>query len=611
MCRAGYGRRTEDLEASADRNCINSIYASLARGAAKSANVMMRKPHLALFAVLIVLGSAPAYGAATGSIRGVVCDSSGMPQIAAEVQLLRPDLTVIDSVYTNSRGQFRISSVLPGRYAVKALGSSFLPSLRENVHVKTSTVVNLTLNTLYEVMQWLPSEPRSGSAPPDDWKWTLRSAANRPLLRWLEDGPLVVVSDGAGGSPRLKARLVATGQQGTFGESGERVSAGVEDTPANSRELLAQVDFDPGSDAGLESMLGFRQDLGFAGSVESVAAVAIHPEIDTAGSEGLDEAAMRSWETINLGDEFEAEAGSTQVVARFAQGSTRTVVAAMPFATVAWRNGDSTVRYRMETAVPSARDTDDGEAQTWLPRLSSRDGHLQLEHGLHQEIGWERQTGDSDMALLVFRDNLENPVIEAMKRPAAGSSGTASMSAALLYDPTSGLVRAAGPEFSTFGMLASVRHRLPKGNQIRMGYAIGDALVMEAPSQAAGEPIGLHQLLTSVRARRAQSCFISLSGTLDGTGTRWRATYRWQPESTVTSVASFSRDAAAPYMNVQFRQPIHFHRDQSDGPGGFEALVNLRNLLAQGYRPYLLSDGATLVFAQEQRGITGGLAFNF
>jgi hypothetical protein len=61
---------------------------------------------------------------------------------------------------------------------------------------------------------------------PDDWKWTLRSAANRPLLRWLEDGPLVVVSDGAGGNPKLKARLVATGQEGTFGESGERVSAG-------------------------------------------------------------------------------------------------------------------------------------------------------------------------------------------------------------------------------------------------------------------------------------------------------------------------------------------------------------------------------------------------
>ena len=177
------------------------------------------------------------------------------------------------------------------------------------MRVRTNTVVNLTLNTLYEVMQWLPAEPRSANAQKDDWAWTLRSAANRPLLRWLEDGPLVVVSEKAGATPKLKARLMATGQEGTFGENGERITARVEDTPSDSRELLARVDFEPGTDAGMESMLGFRQELGFAGSVQSVAAVAIHPEIVGAGAEGLDEATMRTWETMNLGDEFEAEVG--------------------------------------------------------------------------------------------------------------------------------------------------------------------------------------------------------------------------------------------------------------------------------------------------------------
>src|ERR1700739_3615604 len=72
-----------------------------------------------------------------------------------------------------------------------------------------------------------------------------------------------------GGRPKLKARLMATGQDGTFGESGERYTASVEDTPSESRELLARVDFAPNTDAGMESMLGFRQDLGFAGAVES------------------------------------------------------------------------------------------------------------------------------------------------------------------------------------------------------------------------------------------------------------------------------------------------------------------------------------------------------
>ena len=557
---------------------------------------------------LIALGSAPVHGAAPGTISGVVRDSQGVAQIGATVQLLRPDLTVIDSVFTDSKGRYNLAFVLPGRYAVKAMGTSFLPSLREDIRLHSSAVVNLTLNTLYEVMQWLPSEPRAGDSQPDDWKWTLRAAANRPLLRWLEDGPLVVVSDRSGRSPRLKARLLATGQQGSFGESGDRLSATLEETPANSRELLAQVDFDPDSNAGMESMLGFRQDLGFAGSVESVAAVSIHPGIEAGGSEGLDEAAFRTEETIQLGDSLDAEVGSSQVLARFTQNSPNTVVAALPFANVAWHSGDSTIHYRLATALPAAQDLDESQAQAWLPALSTRDGKLAMEHGLHQEIGWERRTGSSNVAVLVFADNISNPMMEAMSRfSAAGASAQAGQ---LLYDPASGLARVAGPSFSTAGMEATIERRLPKRCQVRASYANGDALRLTASTQQAALGIGMAQLLASARARHAQTYSISLSGTLDGTGTRWRATYRWQPEDTVTSVAAFSQNAASPYMNIQLRQPIGFRRN-SEGGNGFEAMVNVNNLLTQGYRPYVLSDGSVLIFAQGQRSFSGGLAFNF
>ena len=566
--------------------------------------MIMRRVHLVFFAALIAVGSVPVNGAAPGSVLGQVRDSAGVPQIGAVVQLLRPDLTLVTSVYTNDKGHFTIAPVLPGRYAVKAMGTFFLPALRENVRVRTSAVVNLTLNTLYEAMQWLPSEPRAVNAQQDDWAWTLRSAANRPLLRWLEDGPLVVVSDGSGAAPKLKARLVATGKEGTFGESGERLSAAVEETPANSRELLAQVDFAPNTAAGMESMLGFRQDLGFAGSVQSVAAVAIHPEVEDGGSEGLDEAAIRSWETLNLGDEVEGEAGSTQVVARFAEHSPHTVAAALPFATVGWRDGDRTIRYRMATSMPASQDSDDTQARAWLPALSVRNGELALEHGLHQEIGWERRSEKAGMTVLVYADHIDNPVIEAVGHFAAGSLAASPVAAQLLYDPASGLVRAAGPGFSTAGMLASAERRLPGGNQIRISYANGDALVLPASPGA----MGLAQVLASAHPRRAQAYSIWLSGTLDGTGTRWRASYRWQPEGTLTAVAPFAVQAAEPYLNLHLRQPIHLRRE---GTGGFEALLDVRNLLAEGYRPYLLSDGSLLVFAQDQRGISGGLAFSF
>jgi hypothetical protein len=79
---------------------------------------MTRRLHLAFFATLIALGSLPVYGVAPGSVSGVVRDSSGVPQIGAQVQLLRSDLSVIASVYTNAGGRFTIPSVLPGRYAL-------------------------------------------------------------------------------------------------------------------------------------------------------------------------------------------------------------------------------------------------------------------------------------------------------------------------------------------------------------------------------------------------------------------------------------------------------------------------------------------------------------
>jgi hypothetical protein len=73
-------------------------------------------------------------------------------------------------------------------------------------------------------------------------------------------------------------------------------------------------------------------------------------------------------------------------------------------------------------------------------------------------------------------------------------------------------------------------------------------------------------------------------------------------------VALYAVNAAEPFANLHLRQPIHLRRE---GTGSFEALVDLHNLLAQGYRPYLLSDGSLLVFAQDQRSFSGGLAFTF
>jgi hypothetical protein len=342
----------------------------------------------------------------------------------------------------------------------------------------------------------------------------------------------------------------------------------------------------------MESMLGFRQDLGFAGAVESLAAISIHPVVEGPDGEGLDEAMMRSAETINLGDEFTVEAGSQQVLARFNQESPNTVLAVLPFTTLSWHGPTSTVSYRMATAIPLAGQ-DESRAGYFLPRTAMRDGQLTLERGMHQEIAWERRTDVSGVSFAIFSDHIENPVIEAR--------GAGSTTDDVLRDRRSELIRGAGQDFSGAGLVATVERRMAGGN-VKVAYANGNAMVMPAVVRSTG----LNQILAAARPRRAQMYAISLSGTLEGTGTRWRASYRWQPADTVTAIAPYSVSAIEPYFNLQLRQPIAAHANGVN----VEALLNVSNLLAEGYRPFITNSG-TVVFAQDQRSIAAGVAFTF
>ncbi len=209
--------------------------------------------------------------------------------------------------------------------------------------------------------------------------------------------------------------------------------------------------------------------------------------------------------------------------------------------------------------------------------------------------------------MMVYADRINNPVIEAMSHFSAGNPEAATV----LLDPSSGLLHAAGPEFSTAGLAATFEHSLPRGNHLRLSYANGGALVlaaMPAASRSSPPPTSLAHVLASAHPRRAQMYALSLSGTIEGTKTHWRASYRWQPEESVTEVAPFAQDAAAPYLDLHFRQPIQVRRD---GSGSLDAVFDVSNLLAQGYRPYVLSDGSLVIFAQQQRAIRAGLAFSF
>ena len=63
-----------------------------------------------------------------------------------------------------------------------------------------------------------------------------------------------------------------------------------------------------------------------------------------------------------------------------------------------------------------------------------------------------------------------------------------------------------------------------------------------------------------------------------------------------------------PFLNIFVRQPVPGTRSL---PGHMDVLLEIRNLLAQGYVPVFGQDGRTVYLVQSARAVRGGVAFSF
>ncbi len=527
-------------------------------------------------------------------------DSRGIPQAGAEVELLRPDFSVVSEVFTDDRGRYRMDAVLPGIYEVKASDALFLPTLRENLRVLSGSklVVNLTLDTLYEAFRWLPAKPRPADEPKDDWTWTLRLSANRPLLRLLQDGPLVVVTNGDGSAPELKARVTVRGGESGFGDGGVHNDFEMERAPDDGRAMIFRADLSQAEEPALNAMAGYEQQLAPGRTFRTVAAVEARPDI--AGgptSQGLQAIQMRTGETLNFGEAVQAEFGDETEAIHLGD----TLLANHPFAAVTVRRGGKFVSYHLSTA-PGIRQVDDlDRASTVEPVLAEREGKLELEQGLDEEVSGGKSDGALHVKVAAWHEHVEHPVVSGGGNISAGDWAGGN----LLYDESSDLVRASGESFTGNGMLGEVEQRVNGSTWISFDVGLGDALEM---GEAVPRSESLGQELRGMKAHETAMYGAAVHGKVAVTGTLWQTSYRWQPPRTVTPVDSFATGIPDAYLSLIVRQPLRYRRVI---PNGVEALVDVRNLLAEGYRPFVSSDGSTLYFAEAARCVQGGLSFTF
>ena len=137
-----------------------------------------------------------------------------------------------------------------------------------------------------------------------------------------------------------------------------------------------------------------------------------------------------------------------------------------------------------------------------------------------------------------------------------------------------------------------------------LDYAFGGVLDLGKPD------VQIQDVSQWITTQRRHALAAKFSGTLPGAHTRWIASYRWVNGQALTPVDMFnaSPGQSDPYLNVFVRQPIP---TLGFLPAHMEMLVDLRNLLAQGYVPVMGQDGQTVYLVQAARSVRGGVTITF
>jgi hypothetical protein len=567
-----------------------------------------------VFVSLMLLTVAVRVAAGQGAaVSGVVRDAQGVAQLGALVQVVANDSAVLGAAFTDLHGRYLIPHLLPGRYEVRASAALFVPAMRGNLQLRAGAqaVVNLTLNTLFESATWIPAERRKADEPSDDWKWTMRSAANRPILRLAEDGDVILISSSVTeSSPKHtdKVRAEMTAGDGGFGSSGVHNIFVLDRTLDDGAGLVLHTDFgqQPGG-TGLrpstEVATGFETRLGFAGAGRAVVSYQSHPElVSSGGTTGLDAMQISSAQQMQIGDFADVEAGGTLYVVRslgYASGS-------RPFLKItAHPVKDWTVGYRMATSQNLQSFAGLDSVQQELPIAAMYRGRTQTEQGHHQELTASRKAGPGLVQISYYRDSLDRVAVSGGGALAAADVQQTIQPASngIVADSTTGNFRFLSPGYKTQGVNVTLTEPLSSTMWMAVEYGTGAGLAAKD-----GAVMSLPTVSTSLAPQVAQTATIALRGRVVRSGTRIRASYRWQPTRLVTAVDPYASFGDQAYFSCHLRQAL---RLGSLLPTGLDATVDVTNLMAQGYRPFLSADGHTLYLAQSPRTVQAGLAFTF
>jgi len=557
-----------------------------------------------------------------GTILGRVTGPSGTAQVGVPVTVTSRDGRFSQKVETQAGGSFSLPRLAPGVYSVEVLLPTFLPFWKAPIQVLPGAQVLLDINLRALADAVDVSWPEDPAGARDDWKWVLRSgAASRPILRFLEEDPAAGGSgpEGGVGKPLHGTVQFVAGSdsRGFASDPGLRTSFDMEYGTGGPDTLgvAGSAGWEQGTPAAAfraawNRRFGDQADTTFSTAVRQV----FLPGEYWRSIGGSGEIAGERLQSVTLGYAQES-APSTRLRMRYgAYVDTVSIGDRMtrwnPFGQVTYAYSDSTrlvfsYAGAAPRVLPSETDYRQQKSEQWLaiPQMSSgADLHPVLEEGSHLEAAWEQQWGTRYRAQAgVFYDSLSDVALSMTGGQSAG------FFPGLLRDPFSNRYFLSGGNYSGPGARASFAAMLSDHSDVIVGYSYAEGLQAVSGNLVAESPQALRAMM---QADRGHSFSVKVSTKVPGVDTRVITSYRWLPGNSVLAPDPYDQSLgrAEPYMNVVFLQPLP---SPNILPGQFEAVLDIRNLLAEGYLLVQTPEGGRSLLYPAARAFRGGFNFIF
>jgi len=487
----------------------------------------LRLHNLGTWAILLGLSLPVWAGEQPGAISGYVRTNSGTPQMGAVVQILgSADRSL--TVFTDAAGFYTATGLLPGLYSLQVTAPSFLPALREKVGLRPGArlKVNVTLSTLLGVMQLGPARPL---ADEDDWKWTLRSVANRPILRVFDDPAadrLDLPAEKQTHELKGSVSFLAGSAAGGYG-TGSDMSTGftLERSIFTDGHLSVSGDVGYGSSlpAGvLRTTYSHRLADGSAPTLGLTVRrfSASDPNLHNAALQAL---ALSAGDDFTLADVLELKFGSELQTVQFLGHAT----AFRPYGSADLHLSPNTVlEYDYATSRPDMRtekgfDSSPADLSESNPRISLIGYSPKMESAHHHEVSLSRRVGKNNIQVAAYSDRVGDPAL-------LGTGVTTAAGGFLLPDVSSGTFTYAGKTLNADGLRFVLQRKFSDDLAATLDYAFGGVVDLTKPD------VSLQQAQQFLTSQRRHAVAVKLSGTAPRTHTRWIASYRWISGEAIT-----------------------------------------------------------------------------